>query len=99
MQLITAVLSALARLAFISWATASPIADAAVVKRSVPTVQFTVEITAPVTGEFWVTGSENPVQWNTSTIPPQAENDAVSILIGYYDTNNISHVNYGKLRF
>ena len=96
MQLITALLSVLA---FVSLTTASPIADAAVVKRSVATVQFTVEITAPVSGAFWVSPFPNPVTWDTSTIPPEAENDAVSILLGYYDDNNVEHVNHSKLHF
>jgi hypothetical protein len=96
MQLFTALLSVLT---FVSLTTASPIADAAVVERSVATVQFTVQITDPVFGDFWEIGFENPVKWDKTTIPTQAENDTVNLLLGYYDNNNVEHVNSSKLHF
>jgi hypothetical protein len=98
-MLLFAALRVLSVLAFVYLTTASLIADAAVVERSVATAQFTVQITDPVFGDFWEIGFENPVKWTTSTIPTQAENDTVSILLGYYDNDNVEHVNPSKLRF
>ena len=92
-----AALRVLSVLAFVYLTTASPIADAAFIERSVATAQFTVQITDPVFGDFWEIGFENPVKWTTSTIPTQAENDTVSILLGYYDNDNVEHVNSSKL--
>jgi hypothetical protein len=95
MQLFTALLSVLA---LTSLTTASPIADAAAVKRSEHIVVM-AQITEPTHGEVWKIGSKQLVAWNISTVPPQAENNTASILLGYFDETGLEHVNYGKLHF
>ena len=95
MQLFTALLSVLA---LVSLTAASPIADSAAVKRSEDIVVM-AQITKPVHGAVWVIGSKQIVAWNTSTVPPEAETESASILLGYFDETGLEHVNYSKLHF
>lgn len=95
MQLFTALLLALA---LASSTTASPIVDAATIKRSEDIVVM-AQITEPAQGVIWRVGSEQPVAWNKSTIPPQADTETASILLGYFDSDGLDHVDFGKFHF
>lgn len=85
-------------LALASSTTASPIVDAATVKRSEDIVVM-AQITEPTQGAIWEVGSEQLVVWDKSTVPPQADTETASILLGYFDSNGLDHVDFSKFHF
>ncbi|KAI0082259.1 hypothetical protein K474DRAFT_1571234, partial [Panus rudis PR-1116 ss-1] len=40
-------------------------------------------ITRPAAGDKWLVGSKQTVSWDTSTLPPRAQNSTGRVLLGY----------------
>ena len=53
-------------------------------------------ITAPRAGDVWTVGSTQKVTWDTSKIPPSAENNTGILLLGYYDESESENLDMGK---
>jgi hypothetical protein len=80
MKFFTALLSALALAA--STTIATPIAERSML------IVVTPPITSPVAGDDWPIGTEQTVTWDTTDIPPEAQDYTGEILLGFDDGTN-----------
>jgi len=53
-------------------------------------------ITTPRAGDVWTAGSSQNVTWDTSKIPPSAENNTGILLLGYYDESEGENLDIGE---
>jgi hypothetical protein len=92
MQLLFTLLSALA---LVASTTASPAAAAK--REELLTLSTPIPITYPGAGTVWHSGETHHVRWDTSRLLPRAQDDRVTIVLGFVDELGFPHLRERKL--
>jgi hypothetical protein len=50
----------------------------------------------PQAGDVWTVGAPQNVTWDTSKIPPSAEDGTGTLLLGYYDDSGGENLDIGE---
>jgi hypothetical protein len=89
----TALLTALA---LASSTTALPVAVAHDASRRSEDIVFSPLIKSPGQGTVWKVGSKQVVTWDASAIPPEAQGNKGTIMLGYDDNTGSENLDYGE---